>query len=66
METIQLNKLLNESEIKAIYDYFKKQDFIGAKSFLNIPERKAILESKGILSDYLYYQLLYIYNNKKN
>jgi hypothetical protein len=60
--TIQLDKLLTDTEIKAIANYFEKKDLKGAKSFLNVPERKALLESKGISADYLYYQLEYVFS----
>jgi len=61
-KTIQLDKLLTDAEIKAIANYFEKKDLKGAKKFLNVPERKALLESKGILADYLYYQLQHFFS----
>ena len=63
--TMQLDKLLNDLEIQAIYDYFKEGDLKGAKKFLNAPERKIELEAKGISADYLYYQLEYIFSVQK-
>ena len=63
--TMQLDKLLNDLEIQAIYDYFKEGDLKGAKEFLNAPERKIELEAKGISADYLYYQLEYIFSVQK-
>jgi hypothetical protein len=61
-KTIQLDKLLTDAEIKAIANYFEKKDLKGAKKFLNIPERKALLEFKGVSADYLYYQLEYVFS----
>jgi hypothetical protein len=61
---MQLDKLLNDLEIKAIANYFEKKDLKGAKKFLNAPERKIELEAKGISADYLYYQLEYIFSTK--
>jgi hypothetical protein len=61
---MQLDKLLNDLEIQAIYNYLKKRDLKGAKKFLNAPERKIELEAKGISADYLYYQLEYIFSTK--
>lgn len=43
--------------------FFKKNNLIGAKKYLNEPEMKKRLEDKGILPDYLYYNLELRFSN---
>ncbi len=63
MGGLKLTDLLPEKECKKIFKMFKNNDNDGVKSFLNEPDRKKSLEDKGILSDYLYYVLVYQFNN---
>lgn len=54
-----LGDILNKKELLDIQSFFKKNEMVGLKSYLNEPERKKRLEEKGILADYLYYVLQY-------
>ncbi|MBK7362719.1 MAG: hypothetical protein IPJ01_10525 [Micavibrio sp.] len=54
-----LGDILNKKELSDIESFFKKNDMVGLKSYLNETELKNRLEEKGILADYLYYALQY-------
>ena len=57
MQQINLNQLLNKTEIKHIFSLIKKKEYIKAKLFLR--GKKEYLEGKGIIPDYLFYFLQY-------
>ena len=59
--------ILNKKELSELSDLFRKENYKSAKEYLNKPERKSRLESKGITPDYLYFQFekFYLLVDKK-
>jgi len=62
---IKIGHILKQKEISEIMLFFKKNNPIGAKNYLNEPEMKKRLEEKGILPDFLYYNLELIFSRSK-
>jgi hypothetical protein len=63
LRSIKLGDILKPKEISEVMQFFKKNNLIGAKKYLNEPEMKKRLEDKGILPDYLYYNLELRFSN---
>lgn len=55
--SIKIGTILKQKEISEIMLFFKRENPVGAKNYLNEPEMKKRLEEKGILPDFLYYNL---------
>ena len=62
IKKMNLSDLLSEEELDILTDHYKNNDLHSLRTYLNEPERKRILEDKGVLADYLYYQILNLFN----
>lgn len=65
-KTITLNELFNKNELKQLHNFIKKNEWNNIKTFLNSNPIKDNLLEKGLLADYLYYYLQYIFNGVNN
>ena len=54
-KTIELGKILTEEQLEDVQILLKNDDWNGLRIYLN--KIKKHLESKGVISDYLYYCL---------
>jgi hypothetical protein len=61
-KTMKLNDLLTSEELDILTDHYQNNDLHSLRTYLNEPERKQRLEDKGVLSDYLYYMVLNLFN----
>ena len=59
MKSAKLGSLLDEKEMAEVKKFIDKNDDKGLRNYLNAPERKAKLLKKGVVSDYLYYNLVF-------
>lgn len=64
-KTIKITDLLSDEEIKKLTEYYKNNQWNEARKYLNEEERKIHLKNKGVISNYLYYYLFYIFSNNK-
>ena len=62
LRKVTLNEILTETELNVIINLFEKNNLTDIRKFLNLEERKNRLEKNGILPDYLYYQLILMFN----
>ena len=63
MKTTNLGELLTVPELSHIKTLLQTNNEIGLREYLNEAERNKRLEERGILSDYLYYVIIYNKNN---
>jgi hypothetical protein len=62
LRKVTLNEILTETELNIIVNLFEKNNLTDVRKFLNLEERKNRLEKNGIFPDYLYYQLILMFN----
>jgi hypothetical protein len=58
-KTMELGEVLSSSELKEVKKFLVANDEKGLREFLNEKSRKDRLSRKGVLSDFLYYVLIY-------
>lgn len=61
-KSIKLGEIFNPMELQIVYDFIKTKDWKGLREFLHSIDD--ILEKKGFLTDYLYYQLEFLFREK--
>lgn len=63
--SVKITEILSDEEINTLKKYYDCNQWNEARRYLNEEERKKELHEKGILADYLFYYLFYIFSDNK-